>query len=106
MASVTVTNTGKSAADEVIQLYISYEGRNVEAPLYALKSFKRITLAPGSAETVQFNISPSMLQLVNQEGQNIHPAGKYKISISGSLPGKRSEELGAAKAVEGEITVQ
>jgi len=106
MASVTVTNTGKSAADEVIQLYISYEGKNVEAPLYALKSFKRITLAPGSAETVQFNISPSMLQLVNQEGQNIHPAGKYKISISGSLPGKRSEELGAAKAVEGEITVQ
>ena len=106
MASVTVTNTGKSAADEVIQLYISYEGRNVEAPLYALKSFKRITLAPGSAETVQFNISPSMLQLVNQEGQNIHPAGKYKISISGSLPGKRSEELGAAKAVEGEIAVQ
>jgi len=106
MASVTVTNTGKSAADEVIQLYISYEGRNVEAPLYALKSFKRITLAPGSAETVQFNISPSMLQLVNQEGQNIHPAGKYKISISGSLPGKRSEELGAAKAVEGEIKVQ
>jgi len=106
MASVTVTNTGKSAADEVIQLYISYEGKNMEAPLYALKSFKRITLAPGSAETVQFNISPSMLQLVNQEGQNIHPAGKYKISISGSLPGKRSEELGAAKAVEGEITVQ
>ena len=105
-ATVTVSNAGKLPADEVIQLYISYEGKDAGAPLYSLKSFKRVSLAPGATQDIQFTINPSLLQLINDAGQTINPAGKYKISIAGSLPGKRSEELGAPKSVEVEITVQ
>jgi len=106
-AALTVTNTGKYASDEVVELYVTYEGTNVnDAPLYSLKSFKRISLAPGASSTVKFNITPTMLQLVNDKGDYINPTGKYKISISGSLPSKRSEALGATKPVETEITVK
>src|SRR5205085_627558 len=40
-AIVTVTNTGKLKGDEVAQLYVTHQGI-AEAPLSALKSFKRI----------------------------------------------------------------
>ena len=89
-ASLTVTNTGKYKSDEVVELYVMYEGANInDVPLYALKSFKRISLEPGASSIVKFNITPTMLQLVNEQGQYINPTGKYKISIGGSLPSKR-----------------
>ena len=105
-ATVTVTNTGKIMSDEVVQLYISYEGNDIPSPFYALKSFKRISLAPGKSANIPFAITNDMLQLINEQGQSVWQPGKYKISIGGSLPGKRSEELGAARGVEGEITLK
>jgi beta-glucosidase len=43
-----VTNTGKVAGDEVVQLYIHDEAASVTRPLLELKHFKRVTLAPGA----------------------------------------------------------
>ena len=86
---------------------MTYEGTNIiDAPLYALKSFKRISLEPGASSVVKFNITPTMPQLVNGQGLYINPSGKYKINIAESLPSKRSEALGAAKPVQIEITVK
>jgi beta-glucosidase len=45
---VDVTNTGKVAGDEVVQLYIHDEAASVTRPLLELKHFKRVTLAPGA----------------------------------------------------------
>jgi beta-glucosidase len=45
--SVTVTNTGKRAGDEVVQMYIRDLVSSVTRPVMELKDFKRITLAPG-----------------------------------------------------------
>ncbi|HTS46032.1 MAG TPA: fibronectin type III-like domain-contianing protein, partial [Puia sp.] len=78
----------------------------IPSPFYALKSFKRISLAPGESANIPFAITNDMLQLINEQGQSVWQPGKYKISIGGSLPGKRSEELGAARGVEGEITLK
>ncbi len=97
---------GKVSGDEIVVCYISYEGTGIAAQLYSLKFFKRISLAAGESSTVHFTITPDMLQLVNDEGKNVLLPGKYKISIGGSLPGKRSEGLGASKGVTGEIIVR
>jgi beta-glucosidase len=105
-AEVTITNTGKFSSDEVAQLYITHEGAGPDAPLYALKGFRRVTIAAGSSAKVSFSLGPDQLALVNQQGKSIVPAGRIRISVGGSLPGKRSEELGAAKAVVGEITIK
>ena len=48
--SVTVTNTGKRASDEVVQLYIHDVVSSVTRPVSELKGFRRIHLKPGRIE--------------------------------------------------------
>ncbi len=105
-ATVTVTNTGKMAGEEVAQLYLTAEDAPIPAPLYALKGFKRIALAPGAAQKIHFTITPDMLKLVDDKGRQVLLPGKMKISVGGALPGNRSEALGAAKHVEAILTIE
>ena len=48
--SVSITNTGKMAADEVVQLYIKDVEASVDVPLRQLCGFKRIHLKPGETQ--------------------------------------------------------
>ena len=96
-AKLTVTNSGKVGSDEVVQLYITHLGGGRDIPLYSLNGFKRIHIASGASQEVSFNITPDMLSLVNENGESILYSGDIKITIAGSSPSERSEELGAAK---------
>jgi beta-glucosidase len=60
-ATVRVTNTGKRAGTEVVQLYVRDEVADVSRPLRQLRGFQRVTLAPGESRDVTFAITPSML---------------------------------------------
>jgi len=104
-AVVTVANTGNFKADEVVQLYVTHEGI-AEAPLSALKGFKRITLDPGATQTVPFDIGPEALTIINSTGNAEFSPGKVKIIISDSSPCNRSKTLGAAKAAEATVTLK
>ena len=59
--SVNVTNTGKVAGKEVVQLYIGDEQSRLERPVKELKGFSKIALEPGETKTVTFNIDPEKL---------------------------------------------
>jgi beta-glucosidase len=98
-AEATITNTGKTTAEEVVQLYITNPqiGNN---PLFSLKGFKRINLKPGQSQKVTFTITPEMMHSINNKGESTLLAGTYKVAIGGALPSKRSEELGVAKSAE------
>ena len=98
-ATVTVSNTGKMLGDEVIQLYVAHPNAGNDAPIMALKNFKKISLAPGERKTVQFEITPEMLNLINESGQSIFVKGALKIMVGGSTPTERSKALGAADFV-------
>jgi len=50
--SVDVTNTGKRAGDEVVQMYVEHVGSSVDRPIRDLRGYRRITLEPGSTRTV------------------------------------------------------
>ncbi len=104
-AEVVLKNSGKYEAEEVAQLYVTHMDA-ANSPLYSLKGFKRVKVQPGASVKVVFNITPDMLTVVNDKGEIKAEAGKVKISIGGSLPGKRSEDLGAAKAEETILTIQ
>lgn len=54
--SLDVTNTGTVAGDDVVQLYITAHGSQVERAPRELKAFARITLAPGETRRVTFNL--------------------------------------------------
>jgi beta-glucosidase len=85
-ASVRVTNSGRVAGDEVVQLYLKFPDVR-GAPLRALRGFRRIQLQPGASETVAFDLSPRDLSMVNETGDIVVPAGKYTVSIGGGQPG-------------------
>jgi beta-glucosidase len=60
--SVDVTNTGKRAGDEVVQLYTSYPKSNVSGRANRdLRGFRRVTLKPGQTRTVSFDLPASRL---------------------------------------------
>lgn len=91
---------------EVVQLCVTPLESKAEAPLSSLRSLRRITLAPGASPTVRFTLFPDDKAVVNKQGQKVQQAGKVKLSIAGTLPVNRSEELGAIKASEATITIR
>jgi len=85
-ASVTVTNTGAIAGDEVVQLYLRFPDVP-GAPIRALRAFQRVHLEPGAKEKVDFHLSPRDLSMVTLDGDIIIAQGKYTMSIGGAQPG-------------------
>lgn len=68
--SVDVKNTGKMAADEVVQVYVHRINPSVEWPQKELKAFSRIPLNPGESKTVTLNISVKSLRYWNEADQS------------------------------------
>ena len=105
--TATVTNTGAIASDEVAQLYLTHPAKpGAQTPLFALKDFKRVNLAPGGSATVTFNLTPEMLALINAQGQSVASSGPVTVWVGGSLPTARSLALGAAKPVSAVLIVK
>jgi beta-glucosidase len=84
-ADVTVTNTGKTAGDEVVQLYLKSPDLN-GAPRVALRGFQRIHLESGGRQKVHFDLKPRDLGIVTEDGNPIIAQGDYAISIGGGQP--------------------
>jgi beta-glucosidase len=103
---VTVKNTGDFEAEEVVQLYVTDQEASVRVPIQSLKGFDRIRFSPGESKEVSFDLTPEMLEIVNKDGERILESGDFKITVGGSVPGKRSRELGAAEQVEAILTVE
>ncbi|MFW5875511.1 MAG: beta-glucosidase family protein [Myxococcota bacterium] len=51
-----VTNTGPVPGDEVVQLYVGYEGSSVERSVRELKGFDRVSLMAGETKTVTMEV--------------------------------------------------
>ena len=90
IVSATVTNTGKVAGEEIVQLYINDQFSSVTRPLKELKGFIRIALAPGESKEVEFEITPEMLSFYDVNMKYIVEPGAFKIMIGSS---SRDENL-------------
>jgi len=55
---IRVTNTGKRAGSEVVQLYVGDPSPGVPRPPRELKGFRKVRLAPGESQTVDFLLQP------------------------------------------------
>ncbi len=84
-AEVTVTNSGKVAGDEVVQLYLSFPDVK-GAPLKALRGFKRVHLEAGASQKVEFDLKDRDLGMVTELGDPMIAAGVYKVRIGGGQP--------------------
>ena len=81
-----LTNTGKRAGDEVVQLYLSFP-KAPGTPNLALRGFERVSLAAGETRTVRFALSPRDVSSVSPEGAIQVLAGGYEAHVGGGQPG-------------------
>jgi beta-glucosidase len=63
--SVTVTNVGQRAGDEVAQLYIHQRYGSASRPVRELKGFQRLTFTAGESQTLRFPLGPDELRYWN-----------------------------------------
>jgi beta-glucosidase len=80
-ATVTVTNTGKYAGEEVVQLYISDPEASVSRSVKELKNFRKVSLKPGEAKEVSFTITPEQLKFYNSQLKYDWEPGKFVVQI-------------------------
>jgi beta-glucosidase len=88
--SVEVTNTGKTAGDEIVQMYIRDKVSSVTRPVKELKGFQRISLKPGETKTVTLEITPEKLAFHNVDIKFVVEPGEFEIMIGSS---SRDEDL-------------
>jgi beta-glucosidase len=65
--TVKVTNTGKYAGEEVVQLYIQDPVASISRPVRELKNFKKIMLQPGESKDVSITVTTDDLKFYNSD---------------------------------------
>ncbi|MNK04175.1 Periplasmic beta-glucosidase precursor [compost metagenome] len=90
-AEVEITNTGKMAGDEIVQLYLRDDISSLARPIKELKGFKRISLRPGETQKVSLPITSRSLEFW-KDGKWITEAGSFTVMM-----GPNSEELKTIK---------
>ena len=106
VASVTVTNTGKVAGKEAVQLYVNAPKGGLEKPERELKSFaKTRSLAPGESQVLEFKVSNYELASYNEGTQSWESAaGTYNLYFSANVEDARATatyQLRKAESVKG-----
>jgi beta-glucosidase len=102
--SVSVENTGTSAGDEVVQLYVAREA-GAPAAIRWLAGFRRIALAPGQRETVTFAVDARALSVVGADGRRAVEPGAFTIAVGGGQPTNGGAYASAAEGVSARLEV-
>ena len=82
--SVTVTNTGDLAGEEVVQLYIQDISADISRPVKELKGFQKVMLAKGERRTISFRLTEKDLSYWNNELKFKADAGNFKVYVGGN----------------------
>jgi beta-glucosidase len=85
--NVTVTNSGKVAGDEVVELYLTDDKASTPRPIRELEGFKRISLKPGESKDVEFSLEPRQFSIINNKDKRVIEPGYFTVSIGGKQPG-------------------
>jgi beta-glucosidase len=80
----TVTNSGRTAAVEVVQLYIRDVAASITRPVRELKGFERISLAPGASKEVSFTLRRADLTFVGAGLTRTVEPGRFDLWIAPS----------------------
>ena len=100
--SVDVTNTGKRAGKEVVQLYVADKESTVIRPVKELRDFAKVELAPGETKTVSFTLDKRAFAYYSVKIHDWHvESGEFEILI-----GKSSRDIVLNTTVSVESTVK
>ncbi len=99
--STKVTNRGRRAMEEVVQLYVRDCVASVTRPVRELKGFRRVHLEPGESATIMFTLTRDDLTFIGRDGRPTVEPGAFDVWIAPSASGgpKASFTLEPAEAV-------
>ncbi len=80
--TVKVTNTGKMAGAEVVQLYVRAQHSTLARPVKELRGFKRVFLEPGETAELSFDITPETLGYYTDLSTFVVERGVYDIFLN------------------------
>jgi len=85
-ATLEVRNTGTTEGKDVVQLYVSAPGKNLDKPAFELKGFKKTKLLkPGESQLITFEITRNDLASFNSELSSwVIEKGQYTLMIGSS----------------------
>ena len=78
-ASVTVTNTGTVAGDDVVQLYLHDPVASISQPVRRLRGFERVTLEPGQSKTISFTLDKSDFGFYDNRARFVVEPGRIDV---------------------------
>lgn len=83
---VRITNTGKCAGKEIVQLYIAPLDESAFArPTHQLRGFEKVTLEPGESKTVTFTLCNDDFSVYAPDVHDFIPlSGRYEIQVGAS----------------------
>jgi beta-glucosidase len=79
--TVEVTNTGKRAGQEIVQLYLSDLVASVTPPVRLLKGFQKVELQPEQTETLRFELTWNDLAFIGRDNEPIIEPGEFKVHV-------------------------
>ena len=97
--SMDVKNEGDYPSEEIVQLYLSPEDKNLPLTPIQLIGFTRVPLKSGETKTVRFHISPQQLGYYDHRHWQIAP-GRYRIRVGASSQDFRLEGIVTLKGSE------
>ncbi|MCL2761615.1 MAG: glycoside hydrolase family 3 C-terminal domain-containing protein [Treponema sp.] len=106
IAAVTVSNTGKRKADEVVQIYITRNDRSSDEPLSALRAFRRVYIPAGESIVVEFELPSAAFETINAEGTSVLLPGSYTVIAADAAPVSAATEKGAPAPATAKIIVE
>lgn len=89
--TVEVTNAGKRAGEEVVQMYLRDDVATVTRPVKELKGFRKIMLQPGEKTAVSFTVTPDDLAFYGLDMKRTVEPGTFTVFIGGnSVDGQKA----------------
>ena len=81
--SATVTNSGRRAGKEIVQLYVSDLVASLSPPGKRLKRFAKIYLEPGQSRTLTFRLRSDDLSFIGANNKPVVEPGEFEVTIAG-----------------------
>ena len=81
--SVTVTNSGRRAGKEVVQLYVSDLVASLSPAGKRLKRFAKVYLEPGQSRTLTFKLRRDDLSFIGANNKPVVEPGEFEVRIAG-----------------------
>lgn len=91
--SVDVTNTGRRAGEEIVQLYIRDLVSSVITYDSQLRGFEKVYLKPGETRRIRFTLTPDDLQLLDRNREWRVEPGDFEVRIGASSKDIRLKQV-------------